>query len=252
MEEIKNINFGVLIPTYNNGKTIEKVIKDVLNYTSNIIVVNDGSTDNTSKILSKFQNQITIITNDKNLGKGASLKKGFKKAKELNYEYVITLDADGQHFADDILEFLKSLIPGKPVLIIGNRNMQNENVPGRSLFGRKFSNFWVKIETNQNIEDTQSGYRLYTVSEINKFHFFTNRYDFEIESLVRWIWKGYPVISVPIKVYYPPAGERVSHFRGFIDNLRISILHTVLVTITIIYVLPLRFLKFIFNCLRKS
>ncbi len=194
---------------------------------------------------------VIIINNKKNMGKGASIKRGLKKANELGYQYAITIDSDGQHFADEIPKFLEKVDPGKPILVIGNRDMNDENIPKKSVFGRKFSNFWVKLETNLNIEDSQSGYRLYTVPEINKFHFFTDRYDFEIESLVKWIWKGYPVTSVPIKVNYPPQGERVSHFKGFVDNFRISVLNTVLMTITITYVWPLKFFKFVFRKLGK-
>ncbi|MGC8765103.1 MAG: glycosyltransferase family 2 protein [Brevinematia bacterium] len=245
------INFCVIIPTYNNEMTIEKVIKDVLKFTPNIIVINDGSTDSTPQILKKFEGKIYIISNIKNMGKGASLKKGFRKAKELGYQYAITIDSDGQHFADDIPNFLEKLTPDSPVLIIGNRDMSGENTPQRSIFGRKFSNFWVKLETNVDVEDSQCGYRLYTLSEINKFHFFTNRYDFEIESLVRWLWKGLPVVSVPIKVNYPPPEERVSHFRGFLDNFRISILNTFLMTATIFYFMPLRLLKYLFKILKR-
>ncbi|MEJ5285298.1 MAG: glycosyltransferase family 2 protein [Brevinematales bacterium] len=241
------IKYCVIIPTYNNEKTLEKVINDVLIYTSNIIVVNDGSKDRTSEILTKFDSKILIINNEKNLGKGASLKKGLRKAFELGYQYAITIDSDGQHFADDIPNFLEKITTEKPIMIIGTRDMNSPNVPEKSKFGRKFSNFWVKLETGKEVEDSQSGYRLYSLKEINKFSFITNRYDFEIESLVKWIWKGYDVLFVPIKVYYPPKEERVSHFKGFLDNFRISLLNTFLVSLAIIYYIPLRILKSIYN-----
>lgn len=129
--------------------------------------------------------------------------------------------------------------------------MSSDRIPKKSVFGRKFSNFWVRLETGMNVEDSQSGYRLYTIPEINKFHFFINRYDFEIESLVKWIWKGYPVTSVNIKVDYLPEGERISHFRAFMDNFRISILNTILMTITIVYMMPLRIIRLIMKNIMK-
>lgn len=254
MKEEKNpskINYGVLIPTYNNDQTLESVILSVLEYTSDVIVVNDGSTDNTADILERYKDRIDIVSYPKNQGKGAALRKGFKRAEALGYEYVITLDSDGQHLASEIPKFLEKVIPGQDILIIGNRDMTHENIPGKSKFGRKFSNFWVKLETNRDLMDTQSGYRLYTVAKMNRFHFFTVRYDFELESLVRWMWQDYPVDIVSIGVYYPPPEERVSHFKAFKDNVRITLLNIVLVAMTIIYVIPKRFIGMVTKALKK-
>jgi glycosyltransferase involved in cell wall biosynthesis len=246
-EDINKINYCVLIPTYNNDKTLENVILSILKYTSNVIVVNDGSNDNTESILERFKNKIDIISYQKNQGKGAALRKGFKRAEELGYEYAITLDSDGQHFSSEIPKFLEKVRPGQAILIIGNRDMTDENIPKKSLFGRKFSNFWVKLETGQDLMDTQSGFRLYTVAKMNRFHFFTVKYDFELESLVRWVWHDYPVEIVTISVYYPPPAERVSHFKGFKDNFYISLLNITLVMITIIYIIPRRLFRSVIN-----
>ncbi len=246
-----DINFCVIIPTYNNEKTVEKVIIETLEYTRNVIVVSDGSTDKTESILNRFKNKIDVVSFSKNQGKGAALRKGLKKAEELGYEYAITLDSDGQHYPSDIPKFLEKVKPGKDILIIGNRDMTDQSIPKKSVFGRKFSNFWVKLETNRDLKDSQSGYRLYTVSRMNKFHFFTVKYDFELESLVRWIWRDYPVEIVPIGVYYPPAEERVSHFKGFKDNFHISVLNTALVTITFIYIIPRHIVRIITRGIKK-
>lgn len=240
---INQINYCVLIPTYNNALTLEDVILGVLKFTLNIIVVNDGSTDNTATILERYKGRIHVVSYDKNRGKGAALKEGFRKAEELGYEYAITIDSDGQHFPTEIPKFVAAVEPGQNILIIGNRNMTGENIPSKSIFGRKFSNFWVKLETGLELHDTQSGYRLYTIKPINRYYYFTNRYDFEIESLVRWVWSGYPVKVVTIDVYYPPPEERISHFKAFKDNFRISILNTVLVLFTLAYMLPKRLIK---------
>lgn len=239
----QNINYCVLIPTYNNDKTLENVILSVLKYTSNIIVVNDGSNDNTGEILERFKDKVVVVSFLKNRGKGAALRKGLKKAEELGYEYAISLDSDGQHLPSEITIFLEKVKPGENILIIGNRDMTSANIPRRSLFGRNFSNFWVRLETGRDLPDTQSGYRLYTIAKMNRFHFFTTKYDFELESLVRWIWRGYSVECVNIKVYYPPAEERVSHFKGFKDNFRISLLNTGFVIITVICIVPRWFFR---------
>ena len=246
------ISFGVIIPTFNNDQTLEKVILSTLEYTANIIVVNDGSTDRTRMILERYQEKIDILSHNRNQGKGAALRSGLKRAEELGYEYAITVDSDGQHFPSDIPKFLEKVSPGRDILVIGNRNMTAESIPESSKFGRKFSNFWVRLETGRELMDTQSGFRLYTVAKINRFRFFTVKYDFELESLVRWVWHGYPVEIVPVDVYYPPPEERVSHFRKFEDNLKISLLNTVLVTLSLIYFQPRHLLRVALREIKKA
>ena len=237
----------VLIPTYNNEKTLKRVIDGVLDYTGNIIVVNDGSTDSTSEILKNYP-QITFVSLPENKGKGNGLKIGFRKAQELGYHYAITIDSDGQHYPDDIPVFVEVLLGEKEdVLLIGNRNMSQDGIPRKSSFGNNFSNFWFWFETGIKLQDTQSGYRLYPLKKIPK-KYFTPKFEFEIEIIVRTAWKHVPVKNVPVKVLYDPA-ERVSHFRPFRDFTRISILNTILVFITIFYIIPRNFFR---NFKKKS
>jgi len=237
----------VLIPTYNNSTTVGTVIKDVLTYTENIIVVNDGSTDNTQKVLSSFP-FLKTISYPVNKGKGWAMRKGFSLAIDLGYDYAITIDSDGQHFAKDLPAFLEKLSSSDGnILIIGARNMNQDSVPGKSSFGHKFSNFWYRVETGIDAPDTQSGFRLYPVSKFKGMHFFTRKYEFEIEVLVRSAWKGMQIDSVPINVYYPPPRERITHFRPFKDFTRISILNTVLVAVTFLYIKPRNFFRILFQ-----
>jgi glycosyltransferase involved in cell wall biosynthesis len=225
----------VIVPTYNNHKTLKRVLDSVLQYTSNVIVVNDGSTDTTVQILESYPH-VMQIHHSKNSGKGMAIRNGFKKALDLNYNYAITIDSDGQHFASDIPSFIETLETNSDELLIGCRNMTGENIPKKSSFGNKFSNFWFWFETGNKLEDTQSGFRMYPLRKIPK-HYFTNKFEFEIEVIVRSAWKGIPVRNIPVQVLYDPA-ERVSHFRPFKDFTRISILNTVLVTIAIVYIKP--------------
>lgn len=237
----------VLIPTYNNEKTLKRVIDGVLDYTEDIIVVNDGSTDATKEILRSYS-QIEVIDLPENKGKGNGLKIGFRKAKELSYNYAITIDSDGQHYPDDIPVFVEALLNEKEdVLLIGNRNMSQDGIPKKSSFGNRFSNFWFWFETGIKLEDTQSGYRLYPLHKIPK-KYFTPKFEFEIEIIVRTAWRHIPVKNVSVKVLYDPT-ERVSHFRPFKDFTRISILNTILVTITLLYIIPRNFVN---NFKKKS
>lgn len=230
----------VLIPTYNNHKTLKRVIDGVLDYTNQIIVINDGSTDSTSEILKDYQNQFIVVELPENKGKGNALRTGFKTAREKGYHYALTIDSDGQHFPHDIPNFITELEQkNKPVLIIGSRQMEQDGIPKKSSFGNKFSNFWFWFETGIKLNDTQSGYRLYPLKFIPK-KFWTNKFEFEIEIIVRTAWKGIEVTNIPIDILYDP-NERVSHFRPFQDFTRISILNTFLVFLTIFYIKPRNF-----------
>lgn len=234
-KRFSDLSCCVLIPTYNNEKTLSKVIESVLEYTKDIIIINDGATDSTSEILKRYE-YLTQIHFSKNKGKGMALRVGFKKAFESGYKNVITIDSDGQHYADDLPVFLEELEKNDEVLIIGSRNMEHESVPGGSSFGNKFSNFWFWAETGVRLSDTQSGYRLYPLSIMNSIRFYTSKFEFEIESIVKASWRAVPVKNVPIKVLYND--ERVSHFRPYKDFARISVLNTWLILVALFYIKP--------------
>jgi len=242
IKNINNIKGCIIIATYNNEKTLSSVIDGVLNQlkgNSKLIVVNDGSTDSTLKILNSYKKEILILSYNKNKGKGYALRQGLKKAIELGYNNAITLDSDGQHFPNDMPKLVQAAIDNPEAVIMGSRNMEQKGVPGKSSFGNKFSNFWFKVETFISLPDTQTGYRLYPLAPISKMKFYTTKFEFEIEVIVRLAWRGIKFNSVPVKVVYEEE-NRISHFRPFIDFTRISILNTILVTICIFYYYPKR------------
>lgn len=230
----------VIIPTYNNCGTLGKVVEEVLEYTDKVIVVNDGSTDNTEDILERFPG-IDIISIPQNTGKGHALRKGFAFAVNKGFKYAITIDSDGQHKPEDIPDFIDKLEEEPDAIIVGARNMGQEGVPRKSSFGHKFSNFWFRFETGIDLPDTQSGFRLYPLELIRDIRFFTKKYEFEIEVLVRAAWRGITITSIPVSVIYEE--QRISHFRPFIDFTRVSILNTCLVFVALLYIKPFHFLK---------
>lgn len=241
-EKVKQLKCCVIIPTYNNDKTLGRVIKGVLSElggATRVIVVNDGSTDGTSEILKSYQDNIEVVSYTENQGKGYALRKGFRKAIELGYENAVTIDSDGQHYPSDLSNLINAANENPGSVVMGARNMDQDGVPGKSSFGNKFSNFWFKVETFISLPDTQTGYRLYPLAPISKIKFFTKKFEFEIEVIVRLAWRGVIFVSVPVNVLYDPE-ERVSHFRPFKDFTRISILNTVLVTLCFFYFYPKR------------
>ena len=243
---LQDIQCCVLIPTYNNQKTLKRVIEGVLQYAdqTDIIVINDGSSDETAHILAAYDNRICILTNVVNKGKGFSLRRGFKEAIKLGYKNAISIDSDGQHLPMDIPLFVEAAIRNPGALIMGSRNMNQEGVPGKSSFGNKFSNFWFTFETGLVLPDTQTGFRLYPLEPIKNTRLFTTKFETEIEVIVKLAWKNVPIIPVDIQVIYDK-NERVTHFRPFRDFTRISILNTWLVILTLLWYLPKRLLLYV-------
>lgn len=223
-------NTCVIIPTYNNSGTILNVIQDVLRFTHHLYVVCDGTTDGTeSKVREKYieDKRVTILGYSKNKGKGYALMQGFKAAAKDGFTYAVTIDSDGQHLPDDIPSFIQTAEMHPGYVIIGTRQECAGQSSG-SRFANHFSNFWFAVQTWQNLPDTQSGFRLYPLACVSKLNLVSTRYEAELEILVRMVWKGIRITAIPINVYYPPAEERVSHFRKGKDFIRISILNTIL------------------------
>jgi len=214
------------------------VVERTLCQCADVIVVNDGSTDGTGEILRAMKN-ITLVDYEVNAGKGTALKRGFKKAIEMGFAYAITLDADGQHYPEDIPVLLDANIMHPGSLIVGSRRLEGVERSKGSSFANKFSNFWFCVQTLHRIPDTQTGYRLYPLHKLYGLGLLTSRYEAELELLVFASWHGVKIVPVEVNVYYPPRGERVSHFRPGLDFGRISLLNTCLCFIALIYALPL-------------
>lgn len=236
----------VLLPTYNNAGTLRVVIESILSRTHNLIIVNDGSTDETPAILAEYPS-LRVISYVPNKGKGYALRRGIRAAADAGFDYAISMDSDGQHYASDLPVFLEEIRATPGALLVGARNMRVNHVPVKSNFGKRFSNFWFWFNTHIRLPDTQSGYRLYPVQRLARKRYFSRKFEFEIEVLVRAAWSGIPVRAVPVSVYYPPPGERVSHFRPLKDFTRISVLNTVLVTIALLWIKPRDFTLSLFS-----
>jgi glycosyltransferase involved in cell wall biosynthesis len=240
-QEMKRMGICVIIPTYNNHKTVGRVVEDALNYTSDMIVVSDGPTDDTPAILDEFGDRIFRVDYSPNKGKGYALRMGFQKATELGYKFAITLDSDGQHFPSDIPKFIEVHKSHPSHVIMGARNLEADGMPAKNSFANRFSNFWFRLQTGIFMPDTQTGFRLYPLEKIKNINFFTTRFEFEIEVIVKLAWRDVPFVSVPIQVKYDP-NERVSHFRPGPDFTRISFLNAWFTILTAAYHLPRRLL----------
>lgn len=225
----------VIVPTYNNAGTVIDVLDRLQPFVENIIVVNDGSTDNTQQLLEAYDKPITVVSYLKNGGKGCALKRGFEKAVKMGFVNAITIDSDGQHYPEDLPRFAETMKQHPGALIVGNRKLMQENMPGKNTFANYFSNFWFMVQTWQYLPDTQTGYRVYPLIDLKGLNLLTCRYEAELELLVLSAWAGIDLVSTPIRVYYPPQEKRVSHFRPGYDFFRISVLNTVLCLLCLCY-----------------
>ena len=253
-ELLRERGICVVIPTYNNGGTIKFVVTDVMKECMDVIVVDDGSTDSTAAILADMAGErLTVVTMDRNRGKGAALKAGFRRAMEMGFAYAITLDGDGQHYAADIATMLEANQKHPGALIVGSRRRDGmEGQPKGSSFANRFSNFWLWVQTGRRLDDTQTGYRLYPLKKLRGLSLLTARYEAELELLVLASWHGVELVPTVVNVYYPPQEERVSHFRPGKDFARISVLNTVLCFLAVVYGLPLRLWRWMMKYVRTG
>lgn len=230
-----------VIPTYNNIGTVADVVVRTLQYLP-VILVADGPNDGSLEAVQSIQNEkLIIVSYSQNRGKGYALKTGLKKAKELGYTHVLTLDSDGQHYPEDIPAMLRMSRVRPEAIIMGSRGLVQDNMPGKNTFANKFSNFWFAVQTGLKLPDTQTGFRIYPLDNLHGLNWMTNRYEAELLLLVFSAWACTPIVPVPIRVFYPPKDERVSYFCPAKDFTRISILNTILCVLALVYGLPRRY-----------
>ncbi len=223
------LRVAAIVPTYNNAAAIRDVLVGLWREVSDIIVVVDGSTDETTAIVNDLKRDsrgaqtLTVMEFARNRGKGAALREGFAKALSIGFTHAITVDADGQHVPADVHDFMEKIREFPDTLWIGDRIIpyKNSKQPLRSRAGRVFGAFWYHFFTDNKIRDTQCGFRAYPLSRISDLGCRGDGYDYEQELLIRAAWNGVPVRSVPVHLYYPPREKTVSHFRPFKDFMRI-------------------------------
>ena len=205
----------VLIPAYNESAHILNIIHDISKYKLDILVIDDGSTDNTFSIAKDAGVQAMLNLN--NQGKGASLTKGFKYALDNNFDAVITMDADGQHLAQDLPFFIEAAKDPNIHIILGNRMLNVGKMPYLRVITNKFMSWLISLMSKQAIPDTQCGFRLIKKEVLAKIKCSTSKYETESELLVKASRQGFKIKSIPVKSIY---GREKSQINPVIDTLR--------------------------------
>jgi len=203
----------VFIPGYNESRTIEQVVSNTLKVINDVVVVDDGSKDDTAQ-LAKDAGAI-VLKHEINRGKGAALKTGFNYAVENGYDAVVTMDSDGQHDPEDIPRFLNALNSFKSGIIIGSRMNDITTMPAIRKCTNKLTSYVNSTFAHQRIDDSQSGFRLITTDVFRTIKLETDRFETESEILIKASKAGFKIISVPIKTIY---GEEKSKIRPVKDT----------------------------------
>jgi len=205
----------VIIPTYNEARAIGDLDREIRNQNLEVIVIDDGSKDNSSQIARDCG--ATVLRNQRNEGKGASLIKGFNYALGKDFDAVITMDGDGQHQPQDIKDFISLAKNSDSVIFIGNRMLRTKSMPWLRLMTNKFMSWLISVITKQDIPDSQCGFRLIKKEALKRLNLTTSRYDTESEILIESSRLGFKIESVPVGTVY--CGGK-SQIKPFSDTLR--------------------------------
>ncbi|WP_299597939.1 glycosyltransferase family 2 protein [uncultured Microbulbifer sp.] len=223
--------FCFVIPVYNHEGAIPPTVESLRAFQLPCVLVDDGSHAPCREVLQTLAAEnpdwVHLVVREKNGGKGAAVKSGLRAALELGYSHGIQVDADGQHNPADIPQFIQHSGEQPGALVCGYP-VYDESVPLGRFIARYLTHVWVWINSRSlEIKDSMCGLRSYplaqTVTLIDE-EYTGDRMDFDPEVLVRWHWRRYGLVQLPVKVCYPVDG--VSHFRGFHDNWLISAMHT--------------------------
>jgi glycosyltransferase involved in cell wall biosynthesis len=232
MNEISRTHV-VIIPSYNTGAKVFETVRNARSHWAPVWVVVDGSNDGTAeqlKAIAAKETDIRVFVLPENRGKGAAVLHGLEIAAKERFTHALTMDADGQHPAEKIAEFMAKSMANSNALILGLPQFDT-SAPSLRVRGRKVSNWWANLETCwQGIGDSLFGFRVYPIKpllEIMQANPWMRRFDFDVEAAVRLVWRGVPPINLAAPVKYFNADEGgVSHFNYVRDNALLTWMHT--------------------------
>jgi len=201
----------LILPAYNEAETIGSIISQAHMYVESIIVVDDGSSDNTDQIAS--EQDVVVLQHEINRGKGMALRTGFKYALENGYEIVITMDSDGQHEPADILRFIDKFHQDDADILIGARVFEKQKMPLHRRLNNKLVSRVGSWLCGQKIVDFQSGFRLIKSKVLHSITLETAHFETESELLIKAGRMGFRIETLPIRTIYENQVSNVKPFR---------------------------------------
>lgn len=212
---------AAVIPAFNEAATIREVVERAMRQVARVIVVDDGSCDGTSVALGELP--VTVLRNERNLGKAHSLMRGMDEAFRHGAVAVVTLDGDGQHAPEEIPRLLSVLRADARSIAIGSRLHDAPNIPLDRYLANRFANFWIGWAAGQRIDDSQSGFRVYSEAAWREVlqRCGTQGFVLESEALIEAGRAGFRLIAVPVPAIYATRARR-SHFHPVLDIVRIT------------------------------
>ncbi len=216
-------SFCILIPVFDEEKNLKRLLNEIGNYANknNIIVVDDGSTDNSKKIAEKAD--VLVISHKNNLGKGEALRSGFKEAAKKEVDWIITMDGDMQHLPSDIPGFLKKANEGVADLIIGSRMENIKYMPLHRILSNKITSFLISLRIRQEVFDSQCGFRMTNKRVINEIPLNKTRFSLESELILKAGLKKFKIDSVKIETVYNKSKSSIKPFRDTLDFIFVFI-----------------------------
>jgi glycosyltransferase involved in cell wall biosynthesis len=222
----------VLIHSYNPGPKGVATVRDALAHWAPVWVVIDGSTDQSAQALTAMaatEPGLRVFVLAENRGKGAAVLAGLREAEARGFTHALTMDADGQHPAEQIQAFMQASQAHPEAMVLG-RPVFDADAPSLRVKGRQISNWWANLETLwAGIHDSLYGFRVYPIApliDVMRRQPWMRRFDFDVEAVVRLCWRGVPPINLPAPVrYFRPEEGGVSHFNYWRDNVLLTWMH---------------------------
>jgi glycosyltransferase involved in cell wall biosynthesis len=213
---------AALIPAFDCARTIADVVYGASRYCGHVLVVDDGSSDETAALARAAGAE--VIRHDVNRGKGAALRSGLIRLLAEGYTHAFSVDGDGQHLASEMQRMLDASRAAPGAIVLGARRIAPEQeIAPIKRFGNDFANWWVSLAAGREFRDTQTGFRIYPIAATLDLGVQAERYQFESEVLILAARRGIAIETCEVAVFYPPPGERISHYDPWLDTCRIIV-----------------------------
>ena len=221
----RNDNTIVLIPSYNEARTIGSIVSLLASAGLSVLVIDDGSADNTER--QALDSGAMVIRHKTNLGKGVSVRSGLKHILDkMNYEWIVMMDGDGQHHPEDVAVLMEATRESDADIVIGNRMGQTHNMPSARYLTNKFTSWVLSKMCGQMVPDSQCGFRLMRADALRGLKLESDKYDIESEMIIQAASNGLKIVSAPVQTIYGDESSSINPVRDTIKFFQLISKHS--------------------------